>query len=309
VTRVGAVDCGTNTVRLLVADLDPVSGVAHELVREVRIVRLGQDVDRTGRFADEALARVFAAAEEYAGLLAAHGAEAVRVCATSAARDVGNAERFLDGMRQRLGVAPEIVSGDEEAALTFAGATRALAARPGDAPVLVVDVGGGSTELVLGDAGGTVHAARSLDVGSVRVTERVMPSDPPTAAEVTAATRMVDGALDELPGHGVRLEEARTCVGVAGTVTNLAFVHLGLAEYDRDRVHHSRLPATDLHELTGRLLAMTVEQRVALGIEPGRADVIAAGALILDRSVRRSGVPEVLVSESDILDGIAWSRA
>jgi exopolyphosphatase/guanosine-5'-triphosphate,3'-diphosphate pyrophosphatase len=305
-TRVAAVDCGTNTIKLLVADIDPAAGTELSLVRELRIVRLGQDVDRSGRLAPQALDRVFAAAEEYARIVEQHQVDAVRFVATSAARDADNSEAFLDGIQQRLGVRPEVVSGEEEAQLTFDGATRTLTDRA--EPLAVLDIGGGSTELVVGTSG-RVDASRSLEIGSVRVTERLMPSDPPSTSELAAATAFVDDALATLPTYGVRLGEVRTLVGVAGTVTTVASVLLGLTEWDRDRVHHARLDTQDVHALTERLLAMTVEQREALGIPTGRSDVIGAGALILDRVLRRCAVDELLVSDSDVLDGIAWSIA
>jgi exopolyphosphatase/guanosine-5'-triphosphate,3'-diphosphate pyrophosphatase len=305
VTRVAAVDCGTNTVKLLVADLDRESGSQHTLVRELRIVRLGQDVDRTGRLADEALARLFAACEEYAALVEAHDVAAVRFVATSAARDADNSQAFVDGVRQRLGVAPEVVSGDEEAQLTFDGATRSLSVT--DPPVAVLDIGGGSTELIVGDAHGHVRAARSLDIGSVRLTERLMPSDPPTRAEVDAAVSAVDEALDTLPSYGVHVGDAPTLVGVAGTVTTVAALLLGLRTWDRERVHHATFPLADVHDLAARVLAMTVAEREAEGVPTGRSDVIGAGAVILDRVLRRSGADRLTVSDSDILDGIAWS--
>ncbi len=312
-TRVAAVDCGTNTIKLLVADLSPEDGSEVTLAREVRIVRLGQDVDRTGRLADEALARTFAAVEEYASTIEHHRVDALRFCATSAARDAQNSDVFAAGVRERLGVDPEVVTGAEEAQLSYDGATRSLPAVP--APVLVLDIGGGSTELILGDpageaaAHGNVRAARSLDIGSVRITERLLPSDPPTTAEIEAAAAAVDAALDGLPQHGVRVEQAGTVVGVAGTVTTLTAVLLGLRRWDRERVHHARLDVADLSQLAERLLAMTAAQRQELGIPAGRADVIGAGALILDRVLRRSRVDSLLVSDSDILDGIAWSIA
>ncbi len=306
-TRVGAVDCGTNTIKLLVADLDPATGDETTLVRELRIVRLGQDVDRTGRLADEALERTFAAVDEYAAILDAHRVDALRFCATSASRDASNSDVFMAGVRQRLGVEPEVVSGDVEAQLTYDGATRALPDVP--APVLVVDIGGGSTELILGDGHGHVRAARSLDIGSVRITERLMPSDPPTAAELDAATRAIDDALDLLPEHGVDLADAGTVVGVAGTITTVAAVLQGLETWDRSRIHHARFPVADVHTLAERLTAMTVAQREGLHVPPGRSDVIGAGALILDRVLRRTGLDSLLVSDSDILDGIAWSVA
>ncbi len=304
-TRVAAVDCGTNTVKLLVADLDPETGGQETLVRELRIVRLGQDVDRTGRLADEALARLFAACEEYAAVVEAHDVAALRFVATSAARDADNSQEFVDGVRQRLGVAPEVVSGDEEAALTFDGATRTLPVS--EPPVAVLDIGGGSTELIVGDAHGHVRAARSLDIGSVRLTERLMPSDPPTRAEVDAAVSAVDEALDTLPSYGVVIGDAPTLVGVAGTVTTLAVLLLGLRTWDRERVHHARFPMADVHDLAQRVLAMTVAEREELGVPTGRSDVIGAGAVILDRVLRRSGADRLTVSDSDILDGIAWS--
>ena len=306
-TRVGAIDCGTNTIKLLVADLDPATGQERTLEREMRIVRLGQDVDRTGRLADEALARTFAAVEEYAGIIASHRVDRVRFCATSASRDAANSADFMAGVRARLGVEPEVVSGDVEAQLTYDGATRSLP--DVSTPILVVDIGGGSTELILGGGHGDVRAARSLDIGSVRITERLMPSDPPTAAELDAATRAIDDALDGLVDHDVHLDGAATVLGVAGTITTVAAVLLELDGWDRKRVHHARLAAADVHALTERFTAMTVAQREELGVPPGRSDVIGAGALILDRVLRRTGVDTLLVSDSDILDGIAWSVA
>ncbi|MGZ4427326.1 MAG: Ppx/GppA phosphatase family protein [Nocardioidaceae bacterium] len=317
-TRVAAVDCGTNTIKLLVADLDPATGAERELVRELRMVRLGQDVDRTGRLADAALARVFAAVDEYAATIASYDVAAVRFCATSAARDAANAEVFTAGVRDRLGVEPEVVTGAEEAQLSFEGATRSLppGAPAGGGPVLVVDIGGGSTELIVGEPstgeGGTprVLAAHSLDIGSVRMTERLLPSDPPPAAEVDAATRAVDEALDTLPALGVDVAAAEHLVGVAGTVTTVAAMVLDLPAYQRAAIHHAVLPVEAVHKATDRLLAMTHAERRALPfMHPGRADVIGAGALILDRVLRRTSLGELLVSESDILDGIAWSRA
>jgi exopolyphosphatase/guanosine-5'-triphosphate,3'-diphosphate pyrophosphatase len=307
VTRVAAVDCGTNTVKLLVADIDTAAGTQDTLVREMRIVRLGQDVDRTGRLADEALERVFAAVDEYAATVSAHQVDALRFVATSAVRDAGNADVFARGIEQRLGVRPEVVSGDEEAALSYDGATRDLGDVP--APIAVLDIGGGSTELILGDAHRHVRAARSLDIGSVRVTERLMASDPPTSAELAAARDVVDAALDTLPSYDVRIGDARTLVGTAGTVTTVAALLLGLSAYDRARVHGATFPRADVDALVERVLAMTVTEREALGVPSGRSDVIGAGALILDRVLLRSSAEQLRVSDSDILDGIAWSVA
>jgi exopolyphosphatase/guanosine-5'-triphosphate,3'-diphosphate pyrophosphatase len=309
------VDCGTNTIRLLVSDIDPVAGTQHDLLREMRIVRLGQDVDRTGRLADAALDRVFAATDEYLALIQEHRAEKARFVATSAARDAANADVFTAGIEDRLGVVPEVISGDAEAQLSYDGATRSLPEVP--TPVAVVDIGGGSTEVILGEpatgadprAHGRVRGARSLDIGSVRLTERLMPSDPPTGAEVEAATRLVDEVLDTLPAYGVHVGEAATVVGVAGTVTTVGALLVGLRSWDRDRVHHATFRTAQVHELVERLLAMTVVERGGLGVPPGRSDVIGAGALILDRVLARSGSDRLLVSDSDILDGIAWSIA
>jgi exopolyphosphatase / guanosine-5'-triphosphate,3'-diphosphate pyrophosphatase len=307
VTRVAAVDCGTNTIKLLVADLDAEAGTEHELVREMRMVRLGQDVDRTGRLADEALERTFTAVDEYARLVAAHDVEAIRFCATSAARDVDNGDEFAAGVEARLGVRPEVVSGDEEAQLSYDGATRGLAGHDLPAPFLVVDIGGGSTELILGDGHGHVRSARSLDIGSVRMTERHLRSDPPTRDEIAAAAGEVAATI---AGSGVPLGEARTVIGVAGTITTVAAGVLDLKEYDRAAIDQAVLTVSDVHALTDRLLAMSVEERRGLPyMHPGRADVIGAGALILDEVLRRASVDTLLVSEADILDGIAWSVA
>ncbi len=309
-SRVAAVDCGTNTIKLLVADLDPVAGTQHDLAREMRIVRLGQDVDRTGRLAQAALDRVFAAIEEYAAIVSAQHVDTLRFVATSASRDADNADVFAAGVQSRLGVRLEVVSGEEEARLSFDGATRSLPVVP--QPVAVLDIGGGSTELVVGGAGPAdrgVLAARSLDIGSVRLSERLMPSDPPSRAEVDAATRAVDEALDTLPAYGVQLADAPTLVGVAGTVTTVASLLLGLEHWDRDRVHHAAFPVSDVHDLVSRVLRMTVREREAAGVPAGRSDVIGAGAVILDRVLARSGADRLTVSDSDILDGIAWSVA
>lgn len=307
-TRVAAVDCGTNTIKLLVVDLDPAGGGQREMARENRMVRLGQDVDRTGRLAEEALARVLAAVEEYAGIVAGHRVDAVRFCATSAARDAANADALLGGVRRRLGVEPEVLSGDEEARLSFAGATQPL----GDVspPVLVVDVGGGSTELVLGSpggGGGRGLAAVSLDVGSVRMTERLLPGDPPAEEEIASARAEVDRALGSVPGRGIASEQARTVVVVSGTGLTVAAAVLELPALTR-AVDGAVLSVADVHRASMRLLGMSVAQRRALPfMHPGRADVIGAGALILDRVLARCTVSEVRASVHDILDGIAWS--
>ncbi|WP_084957144.1 Ppx/GppA phosphatase family protein [Thermoactinospora rubra] len=301
-TRVAAVDCGTNSVRLLVADVD--GDRLTDVERRMEIVRLGQDVDRTGRLAPEALERTFTAMRGYRKLLDQHGVTATRVVATSATRDAANRADFVAGVREIFGVDPEVVTGDEEAQLSFTGATKTL---PGTPPFLVVDIGGGSTEFVLGSAG--AEAAISVDIGCVRLTERHLrdSGDPPAREAVEAVIADIEAALDRVhevvPG-----ERARTLVGLAGSVTTVAGIALGLPEYDPARIHHSRIPAAQVHEVTRRLLTMTHDERAAVPVmHPGRVDVIGAGALILDRIVRRFGFAEVMVSEHDILDGIAWS--
>lgn len=300
---VAAIDCGTNTIKLLVGR--PTDAGMEDLVREMRMVRLGQGVDATGELHPDALARTFAAIDEYAELIRAHHAQRLRFVATSATRDASNAAVFTAGVRARLGVEPEVVSGTEEAALAFDGCVRNLRAAPA-VPVVVVDVGGGSTELVWGprlDA--PPAAAYSMQIGSVRLHERHLHSDPPTAAEVAACVRDIDAALDECP---VDPAGAATVIGVAGTVTQLAAGALGLVVYDRTVIDQARLPVQELHELVERLVAMRVEERRALPwMHPGRADVIAAGGLVLSRVLRRTGVNHLVVSEADILDGIAWS--
>jgi len=306
VTRVAAIDCGTNSIRLLVADVDAERGEFRDLDRRMDIVRLGQGVDRTGRLAPDALARTFAACETYAGRIAELGAERVRFVATSASRDARNREEFVAGVVDRIGVEPEVVSGAEEAALSFSGATRELLGRtPG--PFLVVDVGGGSTEFVLGER--SVLASVSVDVGCVRLTERHLHDDPPTFEQVAAARADADAAVRGA-ALSVPFEVARTVVGVAGTVTTLAGIHLGLPAYQPELIHRSVLPATVVHDLTGLLLTMTHAERAALPVmHPGRVDVIGGGAIVVDAVLREVGAEELVVSEHDILDGIAWSIA
>lgn len=313
--RTAAVDCGTNSIRLLVTDLDPDAGTQDDLDRRMTVVRLGEGVDATGRLADAALARTFAAVETYAGVIADLGAERVRFVATSASRDAENAHDFVTGVRDRLGVEPEVVPGAEEAELSFLGATRELVGLvPG--PYCVVDLGGGSTEVVVGDVVDgvpTVQAARSVDVGCVRMTERHLHGDPPTPAEVDAARGDVRAALD-LVELTVDLTGVRTVVGLAGSVTTVAAESMGLTRYEPDRIHGSEHPLPEALAACDRLLHATRAERAARGfMHPGRVDVIGAGALVwrevLERVSLRSGVSTVRVSEHDILDGIAWSIA
>jgi len=303
VTKVAAIDCGTNTIKLLIATVT--ADGLNEDVREARMVRLGQGVDRTGVFAEEALQRAFGAIDEYATLIRENGVEKVRFVATSATRDAANTATFIDGVRARLGVTPEVVTGAEEAALSFGGAVRNLRGTP-EPPVLVIDIGGGSTELILG-AGPTlsVGEADSMDIGSVRLHERHLRSDPPTREEIEACVRDIDAHLDDCP---VDPATANTAVAVGGTMIQLAMGLLELAAYDRTATDHAEVTPDDVYRLVDRLLAMTVDERLALPwMHPGRADVIAAGGVILSRILKRSRVESLLVSESDILDGIAWS--
>jgi exopolyphosphatase/guanosine-5'-triphosphate,3'-diphosphate pyrophosphatase len=302
-TRVAAFDCGTNSLRLLIADLDLEAGTSEELVRELRIVRLGQGVDRTGRIAEASLQRVFGVVEEYMEIVLAHDVREIRFCATSAARDAENAEEFIAGVRERVGVRPEVLDGLEEARVTFAGATRDLPPLP--EPLLIIDIGGGSTELILGNADGTIVDRDSLDIGSVRLNERHLASDPPSDEEVQAAVADIDAALDAC---SVDPADAGAVIGVAGTVTTLAAGVLDLGTYDRTVIDHSVLRPDAVQGMVARLLNMYIEQRKALPyMHPGRADVIGAGGLILTRILRRTTVNSMLVSEHDILDGIAWS--
>lgn len=303
VTRVAAVDCGTNSIRLLVADVDPVAGTLVDLDRRMEIVRLGEGVDRTGELAPEALRRTFAACDTYAARVRELGAERLRFVATSASRDARNRADFVAGVVERMGVPPEVVSGEEEAALSFTGAVRGLTGLP--MPCLVVDIGGGSTELVLGSD--VPEAATSIDIGCVRMTERHLSGDPPTPAEVAAVVADVDAALDRAAAV-VPLGRARTLVGLAGSVTTVAGIWLRLPAYDSAAIHRSRIPAAGVREVSDALLAMTREERAAVPVmHPGRVDVIAAGAVVLRRIVDRLGLADVVVSEHDILDGIAWS--
>jgi exopolyphosphatase/guanosine-5'-triphosphate,3'-diphosphate pyrophosphatase len=298
-TTVAAIDCGTNTIKLLIGDLPEV------VARETRIVRLGQGVDATGQLADEALERAFAALDEYAVLIERHGATRIRFCATSATRDASNADLFTQGVRDRIGVVPEVLSGEEEAQLSFDGAVRHLRREP-ELPVLVLDIGGGSTELIVGSSlTAAPDAGASMDIGSVRMHERHLRSDPPTADEIAAATRDIDQHLDSC---AVDPATAAAVVGVAGTVTSVAAGILQLGAYDRDAVDQAELPVEAVHAMVERLLGMSMEERRALPwLHPGRADVIGAGALILSRTLRRTRVSHLIASEADILEGIAWS--
>ncbi|MFF9816374.1 exopolyphosphatase [Streptomyces sp. NPDC014006] len=318
-TRVAAIDCGTNSIRLLVADVavpDSASGAGAtdelvELDRRMTIVRLGQGVDRTGRLAPEALERTFAACREYAEIIKEHGAERLRFVATSASRDAENRDEFVRGVLDILGVEPEVITGDQEAEFSFTGATRELAGHEHlERPFLVVDIGGGSTEFVVGEE--HVRAARSVDVGCVRMTERHLVAggavtDPPTEEQIAAMRADIEAALD-LAEQSVPLRQARTLVGLAGSVTTVSAIAQELPEYDSARIHHSRISRDKVREITEWLLHSTHAERAAVpSMHPGRVDVIAAGSLVLLSIMERTGAEEVVVSEHDILDGIAWS--
>ena len=308
--RVGAIDCGTNSIRLLVADVD--GRDLSEVVREMTIVRLGEGVDRTGAFSQAALDRTFAACEDYAATVDGLGVERLRFVATSASRDVSNRSAFVHGVRERLGIAPEVISGAEEARLSFRGAVEGLAADLIAMPTLVVDIGGGSTEFVLGDRSGNgtvgVQAAVSVDIGCVRMTERHLHGDPPSAEEIARVESDVAEALDRAASE-VPLDQARSLIGVAGTVTTvLALVH-DLPAYDPAAIHGLVATPDEIEAITARLLAMPRADRAALSVmHPGRVDVIGGGALVLRAIVRRTGLP-VIASETDILDGVARSLA
>ena len=313
VTRVAAVDCGTNSIRLLIADVS--GGGLADLHREMRIVRLGQGVDATGEFAPDALLRTQLALVDYAEMMREYGVQAIRMVATSAARDVANRDAFFAMTAEVLGaVVPgavaEVITGAEEAELSFRGAVGELDSAAG--PFVVVDLGGGSTEVVLGAADSLeVAAGYSADIGCVRLTERCLHSDPPTAEEVESARAVVRGALEEAL-RVVPVEQARTWVGVAGTMTTLAALALKMTTYDSDAIHLSRVGFDELLPVCAELLVMTRQQRAALGpMHEGRVDVIGGGAIVVQELAaalqERAGIDELVVSEHDILDGIALS--
>jgi exopolyphosphatase/guanosine-5'-triphosphate,3'-diphosphate pyrophosphatase len=314
VTRVAAIDCGTNSIRLLVADV-PAEGGHTDLLRRMEVVRLGQGVDATGRLAPEAIERTRVVLAEYAAQARELGAGRVRMVATSATRDAANRRDFEDMVRATLGRTPDVVTGREEAELSFLGATGSMAAAaaaqglaPAPAPWLVVDIGGGSTEFVLGDADG-VRAARSVDIGCVRLTERHLRDDPPTAGQIALTERDIRAALAEVAAE-VPVGQAAGLVGLAGSVTTVAALALGLPGYDSEAIHGSRIPVADVRRVSADLLAATRERRAAEPVmHPGRVDVIGAGALILRVLMDEFGLSEVTVSEHDILDGIALRLA
>jgi len=301
--RVGVVDCGTNSIRLLITDIE--GNNFREVTRQMQVVRLGQGVDETNQFHPDALERTFAAVDLYAAEIVRRGVEKIRFCATSATRDAINRNIFIDGVKERLGIEPEVISGDEEARLSFAGATREFSRT--DGPFLVVDIGGGSTEFVLGTD--TVESAISVNIGCVRMSERHFHNDPPTADEITIARSDIQNAID-IASASVDIKSAKTLVCVAGTATTVAAAALNLPEYDRHAIHFSRISADQVHAVSDRFLTMTRDERTALGyMHPGRVDVITAGSLVLSKIIKATGAKEFVASENDILDGMAWSLA
>jgi exopolyphosphatase/guanosine-5'-triphosphate,3'-diphosphate pyrophosphatase len=301
--RVGVVDCGTNSIRLLIADIEGNS--FREVTRQMQVVRLGQGVDETNQFHPDALERTFTAVDLYAAEIVRRGVEKIRFCATSATRDATNRNIFIDGVKERLGIEPEVISGDEEARLSFAGATREF--NRTDGPFLVVDIGGGSTEFVLGTD--SVDSAISVNIGCVRMSERHFHNDPPTADEITIARSDIQNAID-IASASVDIKSAKTLVCVAGTATTVAAAALNLPEYDRYAIHLSRISAQQVHDVSKRFATMTHDERATLGyMHPGRVDVIAAGSLVLSEILKATSAREFVASENDILDGMAWSLA
>jgi exopolyphosphatase/guanosine-5'-triphosphate,3'-diphosphate pyrophosphatase len=300
-SRVAAIDCGTNSIRILIADIS--GGKFKEVLRDMEIVRLGQGVDENKSFNPDAINRTLAAVEKFKNQLAGKGVEKIRFCATSATRDAANRDLFIDGVRQILGVEVEVIPGEEEARLSFNGATKELL--QSDAPFLVVDIGGGSTEFVYGNK--EVEFAKSVDIGCVRMSERHLKSQPVEMSQVAQAIIDIDKAIAQAAAV-VPISTAKTLVAVAGTATTIAAAALDLETYDRYAIHLSRIPAEKVHKVSAAFQAMTKSEISKLGfMHPGRVDVITAGSLVLSRIMAATGATEFVASESDILDGMAWS--
>ena len=301
--RVAAIDCGTNSIRLLIADID--GSNFREVVRDMEIVRLGQGVDQTGQFHPDAITRTLTVVDKFAAEIAKRGVEKIRFCATSATRDATNRHLFVDGVHERLGIELEVISGDEEAALSFAGAIKDL--DPSNGPFLVIDIGGGSTEFVFGTS--TVEAARSVNIGCVRMSERHFANDPAASEQIELARTDIQAAIAQAAA-AVPITKAKTLVAVAGTATTVAAAALDLPEYDRYAIHLSRISASQVHDASAMFLTRNREERLALGyMHPGRVDVIGAGSLVLSEIMKATGATEFVASESDILDGMAFSLA
>ena len=302
-SRVAAIDCGTNSIRLLIADIT--DGKFHEVLRTMEVVRLGQGVDQTKTFHPDAIARTLAVVEKFANQITVKGAEKIRFCATSATRDATNRDLFIDGVRNILGVEVDVISGAQEAALSFLGATKSL--MQSEAPFLVVDIGGGSTEFVIGST--EVLAAKSVNIGCVRMSERHLNQQPPSAVQVQAAIADIDRAIAEA-ARDVAITTAKTLIAVAGTATTVAAAALELTAYDRYAIHLSRISAEKVHQVAAKFQSLSRDEIANLGyMHPGRVDVITAGALVLSRVMAATGAVEFVASETDILDGIAWQLA
>ncbi len=309
--RVAAIDCGTNSIRLLVADVtkrDDGTAWLRDVHREMKIVRLGQGVDATGRLNPEAIQRTKDALLDYARTMQRKGVQVARMVATSATRDASNRDDFFDMTEEVLGAPAEVITGDEEARLSYLGAVADL--DPDEGPFLVTDLGGGSTEFVLG-SGTEVEAARSMDIGCVRLTERFIRSDPPSKAEIAEAEAFARESIKEA-FNVVPVEKTKTWIGVAGTVTTLSALVQGLEVYNSEEIHLSRITLDNVHEITDRILSMTHDERASLGpMHPGRVDVICGGAVVLraiaEELSNRAGIGALVCSEHDILDGIAFS--
>ena len=303
--RVAAIDCGTNSIRLLISDIDTATNTATDVVREMRIVRLGEGVDKTNAFLPSSLERTFKAVDEYDRLLLKHNVEHVRFVATSATRDAQNKAMFIKGVIDRLRIVPEVIAGVEEAALSFDGATRSLRQKH-TAPFLVIDLGGGSTELVIGDKEPT--GAYSMDVGCVRMTERHTPGGNPTKAQEEAIRTDIRNAL-KVAGTKVDWKKAQTVVGVAGTITTVAAHVLNLKTYDPDVLHGAIITAEQISQTAQDFISLTPIQRGALPyMHEGRIEVITAGSIVLDEVMKGIGAKTLIASERDILDGVTWSQ-
>lgn len=302
-TRVAAIDCGTNSIRLLIADVDGSS--FREITREMEIVRLGQGVDKNKAFHPDAIKRTLDATEKFSREISRRGVEKIRFCATSATRDAANRDLFIDGVNAILGIKPEVISGEEEAALSFMGATREFQGR--SAPYLVIDIGGGSTEFVFGSE--KVEAAKSQNIGCVRMSERHFSAIPPHPEEIERAIADIDEAIRGAAAS-VPIGDAQSIIAVAGTATTVAAAALDLDSYDRYAIHLAHIRSEKAHEISERFLSMSPDEIAALPyMHPGRVDVIGAGSLVLSRILKYANASEFIASESDILDGMAWSLA
>jgi exopolyphosphatase/guanosine-5'-triphosphate,3'-diphosphate pyrophosphatase len=301
VSRVAAIDCGTNSIRLLIADI--AGDNFKEVLRTMEIVRLGQGVDQNKAFHPDAIDRTLKAVELFRDQIASKGVEKIRFCATSATRDASNRNLFIDGVRDILGIEVEVIPGEEEAELSFIGATKEL--RQSDAPFLVVDIGGGSTEFVFGSE--KVEFAKSVNIGCVRMSERHLNTQPPSMAQIAQAIVDIDIAITQAAAV-VPITTAKTLVAVAGTATTVAAAALELTDYDRHLIHLSRISSDKVHKAAASFQSMNKDQIASLGfMHPGRVDVITAGSLVLSRIMAATGATEFVASESDILDGMAWS--